>query len=290
MFSGVTGRGSEVRPTHVQYDVIADASEATVPKWEDVCGVEVANVDLESAVEILQASIHGKAEPLSVMCANAHAFVVLQEDDILRKALATAGLVLPDGVGVALASALAGGEIRNKVGGPDVFEALTKRANDDGGVRYFFMGTTSQTLQRIQQRMEAEYPKVTIAGAYAPPMGDFSEAENNRMVTAINRALPHVLWVGLSAPKQEKWIYLNRNRLKVPVVAAVGAAVDFFCGNKKRPRWAVRHGLFWLYRLVTEPRRLGARYLLGTPRFLYLATREGLRCRSRTFAARSRSD
>jgi len=214
---------------------------------------------------------------LSVVCANAHTLAEIARDGELRAVYAGAGMVLPDGIGASAASLLAGGHLRRKVGGPDLCEALSRRA--PAGLRYFLFGTTPETLARMVERFARDFPQIVIAGTWSPPMGPIPDDENDRAIAAINASRADVLWVGMSAPRQEKWIAAHAARLDVPVALAVGAAFDFFCGNKRRPAWATRSGLFWLYRLVTEPRRLGPRYLLGLPQFAQLALRHGVRAR-----------
>jgi N-acetylglucosaminyldiphosphoundecaprenol N-acetyl-beta-D-mannosaminyltransferase len=127
--------------------------------------------------------------------------------------------------------------------------------------------------------MEREFPGIEVCGTYAPPFdATFSSAENDRMLEAVNRTEPDVLWVGMTAPKQEKWIHANRHLLRVPLVGAVGAVFDFYSGTKPRcPAFWQNAGLEWFYRLVREPRRLWERTVLSAPRFLAMVLRERLR-------------
>ena len=247
-----------------------------VVNTEKILGVPVADVGLTQVVDGILAAISRPRNTLTIVCANAHTLAVAARDAAVRRAFLEAELVLPDGLGTALASWIVGGRLRRKVGGPDVLERLTERANRGGGLRYFFLGTTPETLARIRQRLERDYPNIVVTGVHAPPMGPISTAETERIIDKINRSRSDVLWVGMSAPKQETWLLAHAQRLNVPVALAVGAAFDFFCGNKRRPRWAVRSGLFWLYRLLTEPRRLGRRYLVDLPRFILLAARHAV--------------
>jgi N-acetylglucosaminyldiphosphoundecaprenol N-acetyl-beta-D-mannosaminyltransferase len=248
-----------------------------MPAYEEVFGIRIADLDVNGAVDVVLEATRRREGVLSVVCASAHTLTEITHDAELRDIYGNAGLVLPDGIGASAASMLAGGHLWRKVGGPDLCEALSRRA--PSGLRYFLFGTTPETLGKMVARFERDFPQIAIVGTLSPPMGPISDEENDRAIEAINQSHADVLWVGMSAPKQEKWIAAHAARLNVPVALAVGAAFDFFCGNKKRPAWATRSGLFWLYRLVTEPRRLGARYLVVLPQFVQLALLNGLRTR-----------
>ena len=187
---------------------------------------------------------------------------------------------MPDGAGVVLASRILGGNIKQRVTGSDVFYGLNKRMNAAGSLRVFFMGSTNETLERIRERMADDYPNIKIVGTYSPPFKDvYSGAEVSAMVKAVNSAAPDVLWVGLSAPKQEKFILENRARLNVKFVAAIGAVFDFYSGNVKRDSdsWFVSHGMEWLPRLLQEPKRLWRRMFFSAPVFMWHVVKEKVR-------------
>ncbi|MEA4949331.1 MAG: WecB/TagA/CpsF family glycosyltransferase [Petrimonas sp.] len=212
-------------------------------------------------------------------CANPHSLVVAASDPLFRDALQNADLLVPDGVGVLLASKLLKDSVKERVAGFEVFKALSEHAANHGGARYFFLGSSRHVLDLIATRMQREFPFITICGTYSPPFRDsFSESENKMMIEAINQATPDVLWVGMTAPKQEKWIYQNRNKLKVPFIGAIGAVFDFYAGTKKRssPFWQ-KLGLEWLPRFLKEPRRLLERNLKSTPIFLWWVLKEKLK-------------
>lgn len=203
------------------------------------------------------------------VCANPHSLEEAHTDLVFAKAIRDADLVIPDGVGIVMASKSLGGEIRDRVTGSDIFEAVTAALNEQGGYRVFFMGSTEETLKRIREKMQAEYPRLKV-GTYSPPFkSDFNETDNQAMIEAVNMFSPDVLWVGMSAPKQEKWIYLNKDCLDVRFIGAVGAVFDFFTGNVKRSHPLFqRAGLEWLPRLMQQPRKLWRRNFVSTPRFL----------------------
>ena len=136
----------------------------------------------------------------------------------------------------------------------------------------FFLGATEETLAAIRARMAVDFPNVQVAGTYSPPFkNEFTEEDNRQMIEAVNAAGPDVLWVGLTAPKQEKWIYQNKEKLNVKFIGAVGGVFDFYSGNIRRNEypWFLEHGLEWLPRLIQEPRRLWKRTFISAPVFFW---------------------
>lgn len=204
-------------------------------------------------------------------CLNPHSYVVALDDPRFSQALRDADWLLPDGAGVVLASRLLGGSIRERVTGSDVFYGLHRRMNAVGKMSVFFLGATEETLALIRERMAQDYPSICVAGTYSPPFKDvYSAEEVNAMIAAVNAAAPNVLWVGMTAPKQEKWIYENRARLKVKFAGAIGAVFDFYTGRVKRSHPVFqRLGLEWLPRLLQQPRRLWRRMFVSAPLFLW---------------------
>jgi len=181
-----------------------------------------------------------------------------------------ADIVTPDGMGMLIASRILGGRIHKRITGSGIFRELSYALNREVGFRYFFLGSTQENLAHFQNKMQEDFPNIEIAGMYSPPFKpEFSFEENNVMVDAVNHAEPDVLWVGMTAPKQEKWIYLHKDRLNVKFIGAVGAVFDFYIGTVKRSNsWFLEHGLEWLPRLIQEPRHLWNRTLISAPLFL----------------------
>ena len=143
------------------------------------------------------------------------------------------------------------------------------------GGKVFFLGSTEETLAKILERAAKEYPNVEV-GTYSPPYKpEFSEKDNAAMIAAVNAFKPDVLFVGMTAPKQEKWAYKNFEQLEVGHVCCIGAVFDFYAGTINRaPQWMLRLGLEWFYRLVKEPKRMWRRYLIGNTKFIYYVLRE----------------
>lgn len=223
----------------------------------------------ECATEIVNYTQGENADCKFFCCLNPHSFVEAMERPRFRVALQGADWLVPDGVGIVVASRLLGGTIKGRVTGPDVFLEVMKRLDKVGG-SVFFLGSSTEVLDRIETRANSEFPNLKVVGTYSPPYADaFSEAENLDMVSAINAARPDVLWVGMTAPKQECWIADHRHLLNVRVAGAIGAAFDFYAGTVKRsPKFFRSIGLEWLPRLLAQPRRLGRRMFVSAPIFM----------------------
>jgi N-acetylglucosaminyldiphosphoundecaprenol N-acetyl-beta-D-mannosaminyltransferase len=243
---------------------------------KDILGYSVDTLTVEECADGIFESLRaGKRTWLA--CFNPHSYSMSLKDKVFSRALKSADWLVPDGSGVVLASRLLGGEIRDRVTGSDVFAGLNQRLNAAGLMRVFFLGSTKETLALIKKRMANDYPNVKVAGVYSPPFKDvYSNAEISEIIKAVNSAAPDVLWVGLSAPKQEKFVFESRARLNVKFVAAVGAVFDFYSGNVKRDKdsWFVSHGMEWLPRLLQEPGRLWKRMFVSAPVFLIHVVRQ----------------
>ncbi|GBC62206.1 glycosyltransferase [Desulfonema ishimotonii] len=203
-------------------------------------------------------------------CANPHSLQVAEKDPVFQQALKNADMIVPDGVGMVIASKLLGGKIRSRITGTDIFLGLSSELNRMGGFSVFFLGSTEENLAKIKKKMAHDFPHIRVAGTYSPPFRpEFSDEDNRLMAEAINRARPDVLWVGMTAPKQEKWIFQNRDRLNVKFIGPIGAVFDFYTGNVRRSHPVFQKmGLEWLPRLLQQPRRLYKRMLVSAPKFL----------------------
>jgi N-acetylglucosaminyldiphosphoundecaprenol N-acetyl-beta-D-mannosaminyltransferase len=199
---------------------------------------------------------------------NAHSYNVAQKDPFYAKALLSSDILLPDGISIVLAKRLLNREMIKKVAGADLFHHEMKRLNEISG-KCFFLGSNRTTLDRITDNLKQEYPNVS-AFTHAPPFTEnFSATESQQMITLINQCKPDVLFIGMTAPKQEKWAYEHADKLDAGHICSIGAVFDIYAGNIKRaPQWMINSGLEWFYRLLKEPRRLWRRYLLGN--FIFL--------------------
>jgi N-acetylglucosaminyldiphosphoundecaprenol N-acetyl-beta-D-mannosaminyltransferase len=239
-------------------------------KTESILGFPIATASLDTLVDRSLSWIASEERGRYFVCANPHSLEVARRDPHFAQAIGEADFVVPDGVGIVLASRLLGGIIRQRITGTDLFRAINARLDAVGGHRCYFLGSTPQNLESIRRRMAVEYPGVEVAGCFSPPFKPaFGEQENREMVAAVNAARPDVLWVGLTAPKQETWVWAHRGELDAKLIGPVGAVFDFFTGNVPRsPPWFLVHGLEWLPRLLRQPGRLWRRNLVSNPAFL----------------------
>jgi N-acetylglucosaminyldiphosphoundecaprenol N-acetyl-beta-D-mannosaminyltransferase len=248
---------------------------------EDVLSYPVSAVGLSACIESISLSVRGAGECRWLACFNPHSYVMSLEQEAFAKALRDADWLVPDGIGVVLASHLLGGKLRERVTGSDIFRALNTRLNETGA-RVFLLGASDNTLGIVRAKLEREYPNIQVIGSYAPPhRPSFSENDTEAMIAAINGSGADVLWVGITSPKQDVWLYSNRRRLRVKFAGAVGAVFDFYSGRVKRAHpFFQRLGLEWLERLVREPRRLWRRTFISTPVFVWRVLLERVRLRS----------
>ena len=248
-------------------------------KNDNILGYQITCSDVNACIEQILSWIEAGQMGKYFVCTNPNALEVARKDGVFSCAIKEADLVVPDGVGVVIASKILGRGIRERVTGHDIFWHLCLALNRKKGIRCFFLGATDETLLKIFEKMKMDFPSIEVAGFYSPPFkAEFSADDNRSMIEAINRVKPDVLWVGMTAPKQEKWIYHNKDQLDVKFIGAIGAVFDFYAGNVKRsPQWFLDHGLEWLPRLVQEPKRLWKRTLISAPLFLTRVVAERFR-------------
>ena len=242
-----------------------------------MCGIAIDDVTMAEALEALVMLARRGTPPAYVVTPNVDHLVKLEDDREFRDVYARADLVLADGVPLIWASRLLGTPIRCKVSGSDVFPAFAPIAAANG-LRLFFLGGRPGAAARAADVLRGRHAGLRIVGTYAPPFGfDRDPLENARAVERVRAAAPDVLFVGLGAPRQEKWIARHLAELSVPVSMGVGVSFEFVSGDVRRaPVWMQRHGLEWSWRLAMEPRRLWRRYLVEDLRFLRLVAGEKL--------------
>jgi N-acetylglucosaminyldiphosphoundecaprenol N-acetyl-beta-D-mannosaminyltransferase len=186
-----------------------------------------------------------------------------------RQLLESAALSLPDGKWTARAAAARLSLEPQQVRGADLMLAFCALANERGYSSYF-LGDTDRVLERLTSKLRSQFPGMRIAGAYSPPFRPLSSKENDGLIKRINAAKPQVLWVCLGLPKQERWIFANRQKVDAPIVIAAGAAAKFVSGGvAPAPAWIRQHGFEWLWRLIREPRRCWRRSMLYGPQFAF---------------------
>jgi N-acetylglucosaminyldiphosphoundecaprenol N-acetyl-beta-D-mannosaminyltransferase len=237
-----------------------------IPRF-DVLGVGVSAVVMTSAVAQISSWIE-RGERHYVCVTGVHGVMESQRDPDLRRIHNQSGLTTPDGMPMVWAGHWAGLPHVRRVYGPDLMLALCQVAAQRGWSSYFYGGSPG-VPQLLAERLQARFPGLPVAGWYSPPFRPRSAKEDDEEVERINRAAPDILWVGLSTPKQERWMADHIDRLDVGAVLGVGAAFDIHAGFlRQAPRWMQDRGLEWLFRLGVEPRRLWRRYLSNNPRFV----------------------
>lgn len=203
---------------------------------------------------------------------NAFSYDNARKDVLFSEALQKGDVLIPDGISIVKACRFlnAKSQPKERIAGWDLFVYEMEKLNRVGG-KVMFLGSSDAVLNLIRQRVAEKYPKIEV-DTYSPPYKPvFSDEENEAMISAINHSNPDLLWIGMTAPKQEKWAYTHLDRLDVHChIGTIGAVFDFFAGTVKRApeRWQ-RVGLEWLYRLLSEPRRMWRRYFIGNAKFIY---------------------
>ena len=210
-----------------------------------------------------------------VFCINPHSYQVAIEDKEFERALFSSSLLVPDGVGIVWALRFLGLRTSERVSGPDVYHAVMQELCSRGGSA-FFLGSSQHTLKKLVKSVHQKYPNVNVVGHISPSFSNrLSEEESNDIVHKINGAEPDVLWVGMTAPKQEKWLAQYEDRLAVKLACAVGAVFDFEAGTAARaPKILQVMGLEWLFRSLISPARLGRRNAISNPKFVINVLRE----------------
>ncbi len=241
----------------------------------DILGVSFDLVSLEQALATVEWwRRHGERKYVAFV--NPHSVVMSQRGKEMRQALAEAGLTLPDGTGIIWAARLLGHRNHGRITGPSFMLACCDWGRRYG-YRHYFCGGREGVTERLAARLAARFPGLQVAGTYCPPFQALSPEEDEGVVARINAARPDVVWIGLGAPKQERWMAARAGRIEATAMMGVGAAFDFHTGEAKwAPRWVRRLGIEWAYRLACEPRRLWRRNL-DSPRFLLAVVRQRIR-------------
>ena len=216
---------------------------------------------------------------------NAHSYNSAIKDGLFAEALIKGDYLIPDGASIVKACRWLKAKSRPKerIAGWDLFEFEMRRLNEnqnenENKKRVMFMGSSEKVLELICRKAAEVYPNIEVV-TYSPPYKPvFTDEDNHGIIEAINAADPDLLWIGMTAPKQEKWTYSHWNELNIHChVGTIGAVFDFFAGTYKRaPQWWQDHSLEWLYRLIKEPKRMWKRYVLGNPLFLWNITLEAI--------------
>lgn len=240
-----------------------------------VLGVRVNAVQIPDVIAQIEQWIQERQRCHFIAVTGMHGVTEAQQDLTFKRVLNAADLVVPDGMPLVWLGRRHGYGLKRRVYGPELMETFCRET----GVKYkhFFYGGVPGVPKRLAKILKQRYG-LRVVGMLSPPFRQLTPEEDAEVVALINEAEPDVLWVGLSTPKQERWMYEHRDRLWVPVMVGVGAAFDVLSGRKREaPLWMREHGLQWLFRLLSEPRRLWRRYLIYGSKFVFMVTLEMLR-------------
>ena len=245
----------------------------------------ILKVSRHKMLKLKELTITGDKEILSqvpqgkvlINTINAHSYNTALKDPLFAEALQKGDVLIPDGASIVMACRWlkAKSQPTERIAGWDLFELEMERLNRKGG-KCFFMGSSEKVLGLIREKAARVYPNITVE-TYSPPYKpEFSEEDNRAIIHAINTAKPDLLWIGMTAPKQEKWTYTHWNELDIDCHCGnIGAVFDFFAGTVERaPKWWQEHSLEWLYRLMKEPKRMWRRYIIGNALFLLNVAKE----------------
>jgi N-acetylglucosaminyldiphosphoundecaprenol N-acetyl-beta-D-mannosaminyltransferase len=241
-------------------------SPASITRFR-VLGLGIDGIQIPDVVAQMERWISKRRVCHYVAVTGMHGVTIAQKDVGFKQILNSASLVVPDGMPLVWLGRHVGLPLKRRVYGPELMATFCRETG--ARYRHFFYGGAAMVAERLAELMQKSCG-IQVAGTYSPPFRPLTEEEDSAVIALINAASPDVLWVGLSTPKQERWMYEHRNRVRVPVMLGVGAAFDLNTGRvRQAPGWVRENGLEWLFRLLAEPRRLWRRYLLCGSSFVW---------------------
>lgn len=240
-----------------------------------VLGIRVNAVQIPDVMAKMECWISERKGCHFIAVTGMHGVTEAQHDPLFKQILNSADLVVPDGMPLVWLGRHHGHPMERRVYGPELMQTFCRSTGSR--YRHFLYGGMPGVPARLASLLESEYG-TNVVGNYSPPFRELSSQEDEEIVALINSTRSDVLWIGLSTPKQERWMYQHRAKLRAPVVVGVGAAFDLNSGKSRQaPRWMREHGLEWFFRLLQEPRRLWRRYLIYGSQFAWNASLEVLR-------------
>jgi N-acetylglucosaminyldiphosphoundecaprenol N-acetyl-beta-D-mannosaminyltransferase len=241
--------------------------DIAIPNFS-VLGVRVDSVQIQDTIRIIESWIQESGRSRYIAVTGMHGVSEAQRDPAFKIALSSADLIVPDGMPLVWLGRIRGFKrLKRRVYGPELMETFCRQTGDK--YRHFFYGGAPGVADMLA-KVEHERYGIQVAGTYCPPFCRLTPEEENEVQSIVNQASPDVLWIGLSTPKQETWMYEHRGKIGVPVMLGVGAAFDLNTGRlKQAPVWMRENGLEWFFRLIAEPRRLWRRYIINGSEFAW---------------------
>ena len=234
----------------------------------NVLGVGISVLNLRTALAAIADAVRARSKGY-ICVTGVHGVMEAQEHGAFKKILNGAFLCTPDGMPMVWAGKLAGHREMGRVYGPDLMLDVCAWS-ETSGAKHFFYGGADGVAELLAQKLKAKFPKLAVVGTFTPPFRALNAEEEKSLAEQVRAARPDILWVGLSTPKQEKFMAEFLPKLDATLMIGVGAAFDFHSGRvRQAPRWMQRSGLEWLYRLACEPRRLAKRYFRNNPLFVW---------------------
>ncbi|SES37986.1 N-acetylglucosaminyldiphosphoundecaprenol N-acetyl-beta-D-mannosaminyltransferase [Butyrivibrio fibrisolvens] len=237
----------------------------------DIFGIRYAIASMTGAVVCVKDSLES-LKGRYICFSNVHTTVMAREHSSFRDILNGAAYVFADGNPIATYQKRRGFLYAERVAGPDFMSEMFGIK----GISHYFYGSSERTLQKLKSNLEREYPGIVIKGLYSPPYRELTQAEDIADVDRINAAGADIVWIGLGAPKQEKWMYAHQGKIN-GVMMGVGAGFDFHASTIKRaPKWIQKIGFEWLYRIFQDPKRLVKRYMITNSKYIYYLIKDRL--------------
>ena len=243
----------------------------------NLCGVRIDGYSFDEVLEKITLQAESKSDSRYVVTPNAQHLVTLQQDPYFREIYQSAFLSVPDGVPLLWAAKFLKTPLKNRVNGTDLFEKICEIASQRK-LNIFLLGGRPGAADAVAEVLRKRHPSLLVSGTYCPPYGfESDDQELAKINELVKVASPHILFVGLGAPKQEKWIYENYQELNVPISIGIGVSFELVSGMVRRaPKIMQSLGLEWLFRLLMEPKRLWKRYVVGNAVFVWLVIKQKL--------------
>ena len=257
---------------HMNKAFVSKVDKTMIPTCE-IMGVNLAAINMSWLIEFTKKYI--KELSGDYLCVSNVHTTVMSYDDPAYCAVQNGGIMaIPDGGPLSSVGRKRGFSEMERTTGPDYLKEVLKISAEEG-YRHYFYGSTEETLKKLQDTLEKDYPGVSVAGMYSPPFRPLSEEEDQKIIEMINESKADFVWIGLGAPKQERWMAEHQGKVEGFMVG-VGAAFDYLAGNIERaPMWMQKANLEWLYRLMQEPKRLFKRYFYTNTKFIWNAVIRG---------------